>query len=107
MSGLPVAITSSSSGWGSVKVWTDKNPPPSDVAAAFERQGRAVARARRSEQFMDPATVLAIIAIIDSATRMLAQHANGQQPTADDLTALQQQTKQLSDQIDALRTDKA
>jgi hypothetical protein len=56
---------------------------------------------------MEPATVLAIIAIIDSATRMLAQHANGQQPTADDLTALQQQTKQLSDQIDALRTDKA
>jgi type II secretory pathway pseudopilin PulG len=55
---------------------------------------------------MDPATILALIGIINAAATMIAQHANGQQPTADDLTALQQQTKQLSDQIDALRTDK-
>jgi hypothetical protein len=56
---------------------------------------------------MEPATILALIGIINAAATMIEQHANGQQPTADDLTALQQQTKQLSDQIDALRTDKA
>jgi hypothetical protein len=56
---------------------------------------------------MDPATILALIGIIDTAATLIKQHANGQQPTAEDLTALQAQTKQLSDQIDALRTDKA
>jgi hypothetical protein len=55
---------------------------------------------------MNPAIILALISIIDGAATLIQKHANGQNVTAEDLTPLQDQTRQLSDQIDAMRTDK-